>query len=341
MSRRDVLKAGAALGVTLAGGGALSACGSKVESSGSAGAAKATYRWRTGTNVPADASLTVNANKFADLVREKTGGAVDIKVFPNAQLGADPEYFKGLENGSMPIAFVTTSVIASTVPEAMLFNLPYVFKSAASAHTAINGPANQKQTDALEARGIHVLGWINGGSRSIGGKKAYATPADMERVKIRVIQSPLFIELFKAYGAIPTPLPPTDVFSALQQGVVTAYDQQLPIIVQNKWYEPGGHVSVTQHVYTIQMLGVNKKLWDSLPQDIQSALTAAAKENTAEFDASQEQIDREAIDALRKVGVDVTEPDLGPWREASQKIYPKFAKDVGGMSEIENLIASQ
>ena len=360
ISRRTFL-AGAAAAV---GTSALAACGSGTKSpsggtvttSGAATTSGTASAIASATNATSDSkakyrltAAIVNATsdynyvmfkKFADTVNARTNGQVTIDIHPNGELGAEADYFRNLQNGSLVMASFNTAVANATVPETLLFQLPYVFKDLTTSNKAMNGPASQGANAKLSALDIQVLSWKNFGVRHIGAKKNYETP-DMGGAKVRVIQSPLYVSLFKEFNAVPTPLAATDVYSALQQGLVTAYDQPLNGILSSKWYEVANKVTLTYHSYSAGVLAMNKQRFSSLPQNLQDILMQAAAENTAENDAGWVSNEDQFATQLKGKGVVIIAPSLDPWRAAGAKIYPQFASQVGGMSVIENLISSQ
>lgn len=342
LSRRTFLKGATALGVGASLAEVIAACGSSGSTtSPSQQLGPVKYHWRmASTGTPEDPGFQF-AQKLTDLIHTKTNGAVQIDLFGSSQLGSENDNLKNLQNGTLQIGFITSSVANATVPETLLFSLPYVFKDPKAAQKAYNGPAKQLQERKLEALGIKVLAWQNAGIRHIGAKKAFSTPDDMRGTKIRVIQSPLFLSLFKAFNSVPTPLAPSDVYSALQQGVITAYDQPLTGIVGFKWYEVGPQITLTYHSYSVQFLGMNKDSWDALPKKIQSQVLEAADQNVKDQDQSRIDNDGKTANDLKSKGATITSPDLSPWRKAGQSIYPEFASQVGGMSVIEKLISSQ
>lgn len=340
VTRRSFLGSAAMAGLSLSA--VLQACGGTSGSSNStAEFAPAKYKWRMGSTVGPGNAIYTYETDMAEQIRQKTNGAVHIDLFPNSQLGSEADNFQNLQNGSMAFDLVTSSVANATVPETLLFALPYVFSDPAKARKAYTGAAKATQEQKLEAIGIHVINWVNLGIRHIGAKKALNTPSDMQGVKIRVIQSPMFVALFKAFQSVPTPLAPADVYSALQQGLISAYDQPLTGVLSFKWYEVGNHVTLSYHSWSIAFLGVNKQLWDSMPAKIKTGVMEAADIASAKFDSDQLAIDSQAETDLKGKGVEVLKPSLDPWIKAGRSIYPDFASQVGGMSVIDKLISSQ
>jgi tripartite ATP-independent transporter DctP family solute receptor len=264
-----------------------------------------------------------------------------VDLFPNSQLGAETDYIKGLQDGTIQINWVTSSVFTTTIPELLLFNLPYVYKSAETVHKAINGPAKQAQEQKLAAAGIKVLSWGSYGFRQVGGKEAYEQP-DMHGAKIRTVASPLFTAMFQLFNAVPTALNASDVYSALQQNVVSGYDITLSNLVGFKWYEQANKITRTFHSNAVFFVGMNRQIWDGLPKEVQNGVAEAAAQATEQNDNLQLAQEAQAVSDLQAKGATVLTPDLKPWRDkVTPKIWPQFASQVGGMSVIDKLVNSQ
>lgn len=345
LSRRAFLTRAALLGLSFgAAMELLAACGTTQTPGAQASSAAfgpTKYRWRTATSAAAGSPSAVAVQNMCNQIYVKTNGAVRVDLFPNSQLGAEADYIKGLQDGTIQINWSTSSVFTTTIPELLLFNLPYVYKSADTVHKAINGPAKQQQEQKLAAAGIHILSWGSYGFRHVGAKEEFPLP-DMHGDKIRTLASPLFTAMFKLFNAVPTPLNASDVYSALQQGVVSGYDITLSNLFGFKWYEVAGKITRTFHSNAVFFVGVNKQLWDTLPTAIQTGVAEAAAQATADNDALQLAQEAQAVSDLQAKGATVLTPDLTPWRaKITDTIWPQFASQVGGMSVINQLVNSQ
>lgn len=313
---------------------ALAACGSgKPESS-----TGAKYNWRTGTVVSTSDPFYTYLTTMAAGIEEKTSGAVSIEVFPNGQLGAEADTFKLMQSGAIQFQAISTVTVNATIPSTILYSLPYLLdpSNPAKMRSVYTGPTAGKQHDDLAAAGVQVLTFVNNGTRHIGGKALFSTPADMKGVKIRVPGTPLYEQAFKSFGAVPTPLALTDTYSALQQGLVTAYEQPLPGILAEKWYEEANKVTLAAYSITPVFVGINKNIWVGLGKQLQTSISEAVEEASAKFDTSTLPARQtEAQNTLKGLGVTFDTPNLGPWRQAVTPVYAAFASQVGGMNLIE------
>lgn len=343
-TRRDVLKAGLAAASVIpfleACGGSASSPGA--QSSGAAHYGPAKYTWRLPNSGATDSDGFHSLQHFADQVKANTKGAINIQLFPNAQFGSDLDNFKNLQSGAFEISTVDSSVAVSTVPSTLIFQLPYIYNDGASAAKIYNNPKwTAKPTQDLPDLNIKVLRWASFGARDLGGQKAYIRPSDLQGVKIRVIQSELFVTLFKTLGAVPTPLSPAEVYTALQSGVIQAYDQPIANIVGLKWYEVGKQITLTDHVYAMGFLGVAKKAWDGISSDLQAAVQSAANDWQPYLEKLENDGRQSAADLLKSKGAVINKPDLPAYRKATQPVWEHFAPQVGGMDVINQIIAAQ
>jgi TRAP-type transport system periplasmic protein len=336
VSRRSFLKAAGFTAAAVAGGPLLAACGSSKKKSSDS----AKYSWRTGTVVSTADPFYSYLTTMAAAIREKTNGDVKLDVFPNGQLGAEADTFKLLQSGAIQFNAISTVTVNATVPSTVLYSLPYVLdpSNPAKMRAAYTGATSKKQRDDLAKIGVQVLNFVNNGTRHIGAKKTFATPDDMKGVKIRVPGTPLYEGVFKSFGAVPTPLALTDVYSALQQGLVTAYEQPLPGIQAEKWYESANQITLVSYSITPCFVGVNKNLWATLPSKIQTGIEDAVESASSTFDSKTLPAHQTAAqDALKGLGATFVTPDLTSWKSSAAAVYNQFADQVGGMDLIDQL----
>jgi tripartite ATP-independent transporter DctP family solute receptor len=305
-------------------------------------AAQRSHPWKLATPVGVDTPTYKAYSFLADRVAAYTNGAITIRIFPNGQFGGQPEAYKDLGTGRFEISGIDASATFADVPKATLLQLPYVYSSPASASRIWQdsrwmAPINA----AFASRGYEILSWFNLGIRQLGGTKPYFAPSDLAGVKVRILNSPLFVSLFKALAATPVSLAPAETYLALQQGIVQAYDQPLSNIIAWKWFEAGRNVTLSQHVYAASFLGVNGKVWAALPTSLQEALRKAALEFSAFNDKLMAEDDEKSVAFLRQHAVTVTAADISAYRAKMGPVYQEFANEVGGADVIQQFIAAQ
>jgi len=344
LSRRQLLARGGTLGLALAGAGmapGLAHAGRLAKwTRASLGPPK--YNWQTSTTGATNNPGVIALTWLVDRIATNTNGAVAIDIYPNGQFGGDAQNYAALKAGTFQINIVDASVIFADVPTATLFQLPYIYANPTSARKVYTNPKFIAQPDAgLTAQGIHVLEWHSLGPRDLGGKKFFKEPSALQGVKIRVIPSELFTVLFSTLGAVPTPLAPAEVYAALQQGVVDAYDQPLAGTLSFKWYEPGPYITLSQHVYSVGFLGINKQLWDTLPANIQAGIQKSATEYSLYNDNLIIKANQQAQGQLVSAGAKISPADLAAYRKASAPVWYHFADRVGGIEVIREAIKVQ
>lgn len=302
-------------------------------------AAKAAkFVMKTGTVVSAEHPNTKAMEEFGKRVKERTNGEVEVQVFPSSQLGGEKEMFEGMRLGSVQGGPINVSVGGAWVPEGQIFDLPFVFRDPDHAYKVYMGDFGKQLAQLYPSQGVVVVGyWVNG-VRQPMAKKPLITPADVKGLKMRVIQSEIHVDTWKALGANPTPMAASEMVAALQQGTVDFLDNSLATYWDMKLFELVPHVTLLSHIYSIGAFSISKKFWDTLPADHQNVIRKAAEEviplqNQWLFAAD----DKAKADSQAKGAVFHT-VDQAPWREAVKSVWEKWAPKFGGMAKIEQIV---
>jgi tripartite ATP-independent transporter DctP family solute receptor len=266
---------------------------------------------------------------FVKRVGELTGGRIDAKAYHAGALGSETQCVESLQLGSVQAGVITSAVFVSLSPPLAVLDLPYIFRDWDHFFKVVDGPIGAKIAEGLPKRGLRALGYWIGGVRDSYGNRAVAKPEDFRGMKLRTMQTPMYVALFKAYGAIPTPIAWPETYLALAQGTVDGAETALVAMHDNKQYEVVKYATRTKHAISAGPFVVSERWWQSLAPDLQKAVLAAeletrklARENFFEYD-------RSVVGDLRTRGMTVVEPDLLPFREVALKIYPQFEKDIG------------
>ena len=186
---------------------------------------------------------TISARAFGELVSKRTNGGIEVQVFPSAQLGGEREVAEGMLLGSVQGSALTLAVLGGWVPEGQLFELPFLFRDDQHALSVMAGPLADELAEKFPAKGFRVLGFPLGGIRHLMSKFPIHLPADIKGRKMRTIQSPLHITLWQTLGAIPTPLPPGEIYGGMQTGVIDFFDNAKSSYWDMKWYEVAPYVT--------------------------------------------------------------------------------------------------
>jgi tripartite ATP-independent transporter DctP family solute receptor len=214
-----------------------------------------------------------------DLIRrtnQGTGGRVDIQFFPDAQLGNERDLFEGLRLGTVQIAVGATGVLAGFAPEVQLLDLPFLYKDSAHIYKVADS-MGWDLVKALPSKGIRVIAFYDGGQRQLFNRvRPVQAPEDLKGMKVRSLESPIHIAMWKAAGALPTPMPFGEVYTSLQQGVLDGADGSMTGFYTSKWYEVAKIGSLTRHIHQMAVVAVSEKWWSQLPENVRSVMTDAA-----------------------------------------------------------------
>ena len=273
----------------------------------------------------------VGLEYFAKLVKEKTNGELEVKIFPAAQLGSERDAVEGLQLGTLEMTLTSTGPLGNFVPEVKLLNLPFLFKNRDEAYKILDGDIGTEIAAKFPAIGIRSLGWYENGFRHITNNvRPINSLKDMDGIKIRVMEDSLFISTMKALGASPLPMAFGELYTALEQGTVDAQENPLVNIESSRFYEVQKNLAITGHFYSPSMLLVSEMFFQGLTPAQQKALTEAAIEaRDYERNLSIEG-DKVTEAKLASEGMKVTHPDKAEFIKAVAPVYQNAAKDIGG-----------
>jgi len=273
------------------------------------------------------------ADFFEKRLEELSKGRIDVQVFPNSQLYKDKAVLKALKLDSVQMACPSFSKFTKIVPQLALFDLPFLFKDMDAVHKVEDSEVGQKLKDMVTAKGYVALDyWDNAFKQFTSNKKPLIKPEDAKGQKFRIMSSKVLEAQFKAVGANPQVMPFSEVYSALQQGVIDAQENTNSNIYTKKFYEVSKYMTVSNHGYLGYLVVMSKKFWGSLPDDLKAAVKQAMKEATAkereyalELDKSQFAKIKEYADKTKKLEITVLTPEQrNEWKKVMSTIYPEF-----------------
>ncbi len=267
---------------------------------------------------------------FAKLVAEKSGGEIEVKVFPNSQLGGQKDLIEGLVFGSVDMALVGTAALGQFQPQISLFDLPFLFDDRPHAFRSLD-TVGMEIGQALEPRGIKLLGYMENGIRHMTNNvRPIKAPGDMKDLKIRVQTNKIHIEMIKALGASPTPMDLSELYSAMQQGTVDGQENPSAHIFTKRFYEVQKYASLTAHAYAPEPVIISMITWKKLSPKHQKIIQEAANESIVWQRKVSEDEDNDYWDKIRKTGkMEVLEVDRKAFQEATKPVIAQFAKTVG------------
>ncbi len=275
--------------------------------------------------------VQVGGLRFAQAAAERSGGRIKVNIFPSSQLGSDRETIQNTQSGVIHGVIESTTKLVNFVPEFAALDLPYLVKAQADAYRLLDGLVVRGEMDekALKA-GFHVMHHWEVTFRNIyTARKPINALADLKGLKIRVIQSPSFIALFRALGASPTPMAFGELYTALQQGVVDGAENDILTYQSTKHFEVAKHLAITRHIMLVNSLILSERHWKTYPPDIQRILSEASLDGRKALIENRGVRETKALAELMVAGVQVTEPELAPFIEGARKTYPEFEGKLG------------
>ena len=278
-----------------------------------------------------DHPYTLGMVRYAQLVRERTQGRVSIQIHHSRQLGDERQVVEGLQLGTVQLTVTSTGPLGGFVPDVNVLDLPFLFRDAAHAYKVLDGDIGRDLLGKFEAVGIKGLAfWENGFRHVTTSKRPVERPADLKGLKIRVMENRVHQAAFRQLGADATPMAWGEVFTSLQQGLLDAQENPIPIVSTFKLYEVQKYLALTAHVYSPAPVLLSKKSWDRMPPDIQRVLLDTAIEVARvqrQLNRTQEQ---KQLGELRAKGMTVVEtPDRTAFREAMKPVFEQFQGQFG------------
>ncbi|MBQ7456556.1 MAG: DctP family TRAP transporter solute-binding subunit [Desulfovibrio sp.] len=282
------------------------------------------------------------ADHFAKLVKERSNGAIEIKVYPSSQLGNQRDLVEGLTLGTVEMTLTGTAVLGNFVPEVSIFDLPFLFRDVQHAYKALD-TIGMALCNKGQNRGMITLAiWENGVRHMTNNVHPIVTPNDMKGLKFRVMEQPVYIAMMKALGASPTPMAMSELYTALQKGVIDGQENPLAHIATKRFFEVQKFLSLTGHTYAPEPVLISVAAWKKLSPD-QQALIKKAAEDTRDW---QRQLCRDMEGKFLKVIKDSGKcqvndnVDKKAFAEATRKVWDLYIKRFGD-ANIKAIVAIQ
>ncbi|PIT03971.1 C4-dicarboxylate ABC transporter [Bradyrhizobium nitroreducens] len=274
------------------------------------------------------------AEKFKELAEKYTGGKVKVEVYPNSTLYKDKEELEALQLGSVQMLAPSNSKFGPLgIREFEVFDLPYILPDLKTLRKVTEGPLGARLLKLLDAKGITGLAYWDNGFKQMSANKKLVTPADYQGVKFRIQSSRVLQAQFKALGSLPQVMAFSEVYQALQTGVVDGQENTWSNIYTQKMHEVQKYITETNHGYIGYVVIVNKKFWDDLPADIRDQLTKAMKEATDFGNAQSQKENDDALAEIKKSGkseiVKLTAEQNEAMRKAMEPVYKDAAGRIG------------
>ncbi|MEH2483111.1 C4-dicarboxylate-binding protein DctP [Nitrobacteraceae bacterium AZCC 2146] len=274
------------------------------------------------------------AEKFKELAEKYTDGKVKVEVYPNSQLYKDKEELEALQLGAVQMLAPSNSKFGPIgVKEFEVFDLPYILPDLTTLRKVTDGPLGAKLLKLLDAKGMTGLAYWDNGFKQMTANKKLVAPADYKGLKFRIQSSKVLEAQFRALGAIPQVMAFSEVYQALQTGVVDGQENTPSNIYTQKMHEVQKYTTLTNHGYIGYVVVVNKKFWDGIPADTRAQLDKAMKEATAYGNGQSAKENDDALAEMKKSGktefIALTAGQDAAMRKAVESVYTDVASRVG------------
>ena len=274
------------------------------------------------------------AEKFKELAEKYTDGKVKVEVYPNSQLYKDKEELEALQLGAVQMLAPSNSKFGPIgVKEFEVFDLPFIFDNTAELHKVTQGPVGKQLLGKLDAKGIKGLAFWDNGFKSFSANKALRTPADFKGMKMRIQSSKVLEAQMRAVGALPQVMAFSEVYQALQTGVVDGTENPHSNLYTQKMHEVQKFVTVSDHGYLGYAVITNKKFWDGLPADVRGQLEQALKEATDYANKIAQEENDAALEHVKKSGksqvVVLTPQERLDLKKAMFKVHKEMESRIG------------
>ncbi|MBE1555617.1 DctP family TRAP transporter solute-binding subunit [Sporosarcina limicola] len=274
------------------------------------------------------------ARKFAQLVKERSGGYVEVQVFPNGFLYKDGEEMEALSNGDVQMIAPATSKVTSLIPEWSVIDLPFAFNSIEEVHDYLAGPVGQELVSKFDSQGLLMLGmWDNGFKQLSNRDYLIRYPEDLQQLKMRIMPSDIIDKQFSIAGAVPMKIDFNVVFQHLENGDIDGQENTLSNITSKNLHLLQNYLTVSNHGYLGYTLLMNKQFWDELPEDVQVLITDTLVEvNEWEWETARKLNDEKLMELEDCHCIDIyhlTSEERQVWEEAFQPVYNYYIKRFG------------
>ena len=270
------------------------------------------------------------ALKFKEMVEAETNGDISVEVYYGGQLGGDRDAIEGTKLGTIQMTVAGAGIFANFEPKMGITALPFLFENFEAAWAFNDSDINAKVSEGLLKQGMRVLAyWENGFRCLTNSVKPVNSPEDVKGMKIRTPENPIILATMESLGASPSPLPWPEVYMALQQKAFDGQENPIPVIYVNKLYEAQKYLSITNHIYEPMPLVISENFWKGLSAEEQAIIQKAATESR---DFNRQLIKtqtEEMLSQLQEQGMEIVNPDLGPFGEAAASVREKFVDQFG------------
>jgi tripartite ATP-independent transporter DctP family solute receptor len=268
-------------------------------------------------------------------LEKATNGRLKLKMFPNMVLGGEKEMIEQCQVGALQIARISLGPVGSVVPDVNVFNLPFVFRDEAHMRKVIDGPIGDEILNKISKSSVGLigLGWMDGGTRNLYTKKPVRTPADLQGVKVRMMGNPLFVETMNAMGGNGISMSFSELYTALQTGVVDGAENNPPTYFTQNHYTLAKYYDLTGHLIIPEIFVFSKVTWDKLSKDDQALIKKLAKEASMEQRQLWDKAVAEYTAKLKAAGVEFIPVDKKLFYDATAPVRAKYGEKYADLNK--------
>ena len=320
----------------------LTACGGGSDAEKDANAGGEPVVMKLATTVNEKDSFQIAAEKFKEIVEEKTDGAYQIEIYPDNKLGDEATLLESMAAGELELGIVTSGPFINFSNDMGVLDMPFLFGSNEEAHKVLDGEVGQELLATLENANLKGLAYAERGFRNLTNSvKPVTTVADMQGLKLRVMENEVYAKTFEALGANASPMAWTETLTALQSGAIEGQENPINVICSyTLWESNQKYATLTRHSYSTAIITMSLEKFNELPEDVQTIFKDAAQEAavyernwTAENEAAQ-------LQEMKDNGMEVVEePDLESFREAVQPVYDAYPEYADYLARIQAAVA--
>ena len=295
---------------------------------------------KLGTTVNEQDSFQVCAEKFAELVKERTNGAYEIEIHPNGALGDERTMLESMQMGTLDMGIITSGPFVNFSSAMGVLDMPFLFANNEEAYKVLDGEIGKELLGTLEDADLKGLAYAERGFRNItNSKKPITNAADVAGLKLRVMENDVYTATFKALDVNAVPMAWSDALTALQQGTIDGEENPINVIYSYKLWESQKYVTLDRHSYSTAIITMSNDLFKSLPEDVQKIFEESAQE-AAEYER-QWVADQEAdqLQEIKDHGMEVVEnPDVDSFRAAVQSVYDAYPDYADYIKRIQDAL---
>ena len=273
----------------------------------------------------------ISVTAMAEAVKQRTNGRVEIKLHPGGALGGDREVIEGVTLGTVDMTVASTSIFANFVPDLQVFDIPFLFRDFDHAMGVLEGPVGQEMMAKINARGMKGLGFGGIGFRQLTNSRRPVTGVeDVKGLKIRTQENQIHLQVWRALGALPTPMAIPEVFTALQQGVVDGQENPVGAIINNKFGQVQKYLTISNHAFTPLALVVNPAAYAALSAGDKKVLDEEGLKAMRRTKDEVAKVEKTGVDELRGMGLQVVEKvDTAKFQDMLKPTFADLAKRFG------------